>query len=140
MANLHPFVTALLGGFCIGIAAVMLMVLVGRIAGITGMVFSGIRSPLQNIWSVMFLIGLALGAFLYDGRTGIPHPAYDVPLPMILGGAFLVGFGTKLGSGCTSGHGICGLGRLSPRSLIATCTFMLFTFITVFVRFHSGLV
>ena len=80
-----------------------------------------------------------LGAFLYHLVSGAKVPDFNVPLPLLLAGGFIVGLGTKMGSGCTSGHGICGIGRFSMRSIIATVTFMTFGFITVFVRLHGGL-
>lgn len=132
-------VMALMGGACIGLSAVLMMALLGRIAGVSGILFKGVRSPATNPWACLFVLGLALGAFTFHTLTGAPIPAFDVPLPLILAGGFMVGLGTKLGSGCTSGHGICGIGRLSMRSIIATCTFMAFGFITVFVRLHGGL-
>lgn len=135
----ESFVTALIGGLCIGVSAVLMMVLLGRIAGISGIVFNAVRSPVDNLWGLVFMIGLIAGAFGYHATSGVPTPAFEVSLPSLLAGGFIVGFGTKLGSGCTSGHGICGIGRLSMRSIIATCTFMLFGFITVFLRLHGGL-
>ena len=132
------FLVALAGGICIGLASVFLMIMLGRIAGISGIVFSAAKTPVENFWSVMFTVGLVLGAFLFHLGSGSPIPDFDVPMPLLLTGGFIVGLGTKLGSGCTSGHGICGIGLLSVRSIIATCTFMLFGFITVYIRLHGG--
>ena len=132
------FLMALAGGICIGLAAVALMLMLGRIAGISGIVFSAAKTPVGNFWSVFFIVGLVLGAFLFHDASGPPIPIFEVPMPLLLAGGFIVGVGTRLGSGCTSGHGICGIGRLSVRSIIATCTFMLFGFITVYVRLHGG--
>jgi uncharacterized membrane protein YedE/YeeE len=132
------FLMALAGGICIGLAAIFLMVTLGRIGGISGIVFSAAKNPVENFWSILFVAGLILGAFLFHFTSGRPIPVFEVPMPLMLAGGFIVGVGTKLGSGCTSGHGICGIGRLSVRSIIATCTFMLLGFITVYLRLHGG--
>ena len=132
------FVMALAGGICIGLATVFLMITLGRIGGISGIVFSAAKNHVENLWAILFIAGLVLGAFLFHVNSDHPIPAFDVPMPLLLAGGFIVGVGTKLGSGCTSGHGICGIGRLSLRSIIATCTFMLFGFITVYTRLHGG--
>jgi hypothetical protein len=132
------FLMALAGGICIGLAAIFLMVTLGRIGGISGIVFSAAKNPVENFWAILFIAGLILGAFLFHFTSSQPIPAFKVPMPLMLAGGFIVGVGTKLGSGCTSGHGICGIGRLSVRSIIATCTFMLLGFITVYLRLHGG--
>ena len=132
------FLMALAGGICIGLASIFLMIMLGRIAGISGIVFSAARTPVENFWSILFIAGLVLGAFLFHFASGNPIPVFEVPMPLVIAGGFIVGVGTKLGSGCTSGHGICGIGRLSVRSIIATCTFMLLGFITVYIRLHGG--
>ena len=132
------FLMALAGGICIGLAAIFLMVTLGRIGGVSGIVFSAAKNPVENFWAILFIAGLILGAFLFHFTSGQPIPASKVPMPLMLAGGFIVGVGTKLGSGCTSGHGICGIGRLSVRSFIATCTFMLLGFITVYLRLHGG--
>jgi uncharacterized membrane protein YedE/YeeE len=132
------FLMALAGGICIGLAAISLMVTLGRIGGVSGIVFSAAKNPVENFWAILFIAGLILGAFLFHFTSGQPIPAFKVPMPLMLAGGFIVGVGTKLGSGCTSGHGICGIGRLSVRSFIATCTFMLLGFITVYLRLHGG--
>jgi uncharacterized membrane protein YedE/YeeE len=133
------FLMALIGGICIGVASILMMILLGRIAGISGIVFSGIRSPLENAWALVFMAGLVLGAFVYHFLSGTSVPDFDVSMPLIISGGLIVGIGTKIGSGCTSGHGICGIGRLSVRSIVATCTFIVFGFITVYIRLHGGL-
>ena len=132
------FLMALAGGICIGLAAIFLMVTLGRIGGVSGIVFSAAKNPVENFWAIIFIAGLILGAFLFHFTSGHTIPAFKVPMPLMLAGGFIVGVGTKLGSGCTSGHGICGIGRLSVRSIIATCTFMLLGFITVYLRLHGG--
>jgi uncharacterized protein len=132
------FFMALAGGICIGLATVFLMITLGRIGGISGIVFSAVKNPIEYSWAILFLAGLILGAFLFHFISGHPIPIFEVPIPLMLAGGFIVGVGTKLGSGCTSGHGICGIGRLSVRSIIATCTFLLLGFITVYLRLHGG--
>jgi len=133
------FLMALAGGICIGLATVFLMVTLGRIGGISGIVFSAAKNPAENYWAISFIAGLIFGSLLFHFSSGQPIPTFEVPLPLILAGGFIVGVGTKMGSGCTSGHGICGIGRLSIRSIIATCTFMLFGFVTVYLRLHGGI-
>jgi len=128
----------LIGGALIGIAASLLLLLNGRIAGISG-ILSGVFGTIggtERYWRLAFVIGLICGAaiyFLAAGRHAVQLPAGN--LTLIVAG-LLVGFGTRLGSGCTSGHGVCGLARLSPRSLAATGTFILFGMLTVFLLRH----
>ena len=133
---MESYLSGLAGGLMIGLATVMLMISIGRIAGISGILFSSIKTPASNLWAILFVLGLVLGAALYHAVTGSPTPAFNAPIELIMAAGLLVGFGVKFGSGCTSGHGICGIGRLSVRSIIATATFMTFGFITVFVRLH----
>lgn len=125
---------ALYGGLLIGLAASLLILLNGRIAGISG-ILSGLLTPKQgNIaWRVVFLIGLILSPLLYGIFSPLPaiESTSDGNLLIIAG--LLVGFGTRLGNGCTSGHGVCGIARLSTRSIVATLTFILAGIITVFV-------
>lgn len=125
---------ALGGGLLIGLSAVLMMTLLGRIAGISGITFAGFSSPRTNPWALAFVIGLPIGGWLWHTTSGLPIPAYDAPLLWTLVAGFTVGVGTKLGSGCTSGHGICGIGRLSTRSIIATVTFMTVGILTVTLR------
>ena len=137
MENFTP-VPATLGGLLIGISAVLLLWLNGRIAGISG-ILHGATGPgtTDRLWRWLFLLGLGLGAGSFAWTTG---PGFELrtgyPLPLLVLAGFLVGFGTRLGGGCTSGHGVCGMARLSPRSLLATLTFMLAGFVTVFVARH----
>lgn len=133
---MESYLYGLGGGLMIGLATVMLMISVGRIAGISGILFSSIKAPSGNLWAILFVLGLVLGAALFHAISGAPTPAFSAPIDLIIAAGLLVGFGVKFGSGCTSGHGICGIGRLSVRSIIATATFMTFGFITVFVRLH----
>ena len=132
MENFTPL-SASIGGALIGLSAVMLMAFHGRIAGISG-VFSGavFAEPGDRIWRVFFVAGLVAAPLLYALASGI-QPAFDMSAswPLIIAGGLLVGFGTRLGSGCTSGHGVCGLSRLSPRSFAAVGLFMAAGMVTV---------
>ena len=125
MENFTP-VSATLGGILIGLAAVMLMGFNGRIAGVSG-VFSGaiFGSRGDKLWRLLFVTGLIVGPLIYWAIVSEPIPFAITPsYSLIVIGGLLVGFGTRLGSGCTSGHGVCGLSRLSIRSLVAVCIFM----------------
>ena len=137
MENFTP-VSALVGGGLIGLAGVVLMLFIGRVAGIAGIVGGLFGSDGSGIgWRLAFIAGLIAGPFLVPLAGGtIPDITIDAPLPMVVAAGLLVGFGTRLGNGCTSGHGICGLSRLSPRSLIATLTFMAAGAAVVFVSRH----
>ena len=121
--NFTP-VSALLGGALIGLSATLLLWLTGRIAGVSG-IAGGLlaRRPGDMAWRAMFVVGLVAGAGLYGLMTPVPVEI-DVSWPVLVAGGLLVGFGTQLGRGCTSGHGVCGMARLSPRSIIATLVFM----------------
>lgn len=132
------WVSALLGGMLIGTSATLLLAFNGRIAGISGIVNGAIWGDARENWRWIFLVGMLVGGACYENFFA-PRPtpiSTFAPLTMIIGG-FLVGFGTRLGSGCTSGHGVCGLGRLSPRSLVAVITFLTTAFITVFIIRHG---
>jgi uncharacterized membrane protein YedE/YeeE len=123
----------LAGGVLIGLAAGAFLLLSGRIAGISG-VLGGLLAPVRGsiAWRVAFLIGLFGGGFLLLGMYPSAFPeAIHTPYSKLIAAGLLVGFGTRLGSGCTSGHGVCGLGRFSPRSLIATGTFVFTGVVTV---------
>lgn len=130
----QEYLIGLAGGLSIGVAAVLLMVLVGRIAGITGIAFNGVFQPTSHPWAVAFMVGLPLGAFAWHNLSETPVPAFDLPMAWLIAGGIVVGVGTRLGSGCTSGHGVCGIGRLSPRSIVATLIFMTTGVLTVFIR------
>jgi uncharacterized protein len=125
MAPFDP-ISALVGGALIGLASVLLMLLTGRIAGISG-IFGGCLSlgAGDKGWRIAFIAGLIL-APLAGGLVGFPLAAPQMPASyvVIVAAGLLVGFGTRLGGGCTSGHGICGIARLSPRSIVATAIFM----------------
>jgi uncharacterized membrane protein YedE/YeeE len=131
-------ISALAGGLLIGISAAVLLVLNGRIAGICGILW-GLFTPARGEagWRVAFLAGLFSAPFvvLAAGRA-LPVVSLEAPLPVLVVAGLLVGFGTRLGSGCTSGHGVCGVSRGSPRSLVATAAFMATAIATVFVTRH----
>jgi hypothetical protein len=128
----------MLGGALIGLAASLLLLFNGRIAGISGIV-GGIFSDnsfAERIWRGVFVIGIVCGAAFYSLIFGAPSIQIQTNIPILILAGLLVGFGTRLGSGCTSGHGVCGLARRSPRSLAATMTFILFGALTVFLLRH----
>jgi len=133
-----PYTSVLIGGALIGISSVLLFLFNGRIAGICGMAFSLMATSLdKNIWRIVFLIGLVGGSLLYHFLTGVEYPpAPNTSLPLLILAGLLVGYGTSLGNGCTSGHGISGLARLSPRSLVATLTFMGSAIVTLYIAKH----
>jgi uncharacterized protein len=137
MENFTP-VSALVGGLMIGGAATLLLWFNGRIAGISS-IARGLLGwkPGDLLWRVLFLGGIVAGAGIYYvlfGHVPVPRPGFPAWLLGI--GGVLVGFGTALGSGCTSGHGVCGLGRLSVRSLVATLIFLLTGIVTTYVVRH----
>lgn len=127
---------SLVGGLMIGAATVILLLGIGRIAGISGIAASLLKPKRVELWPVLFVVGLVVSPLLY--QLASPLPVVDVTrsLPLLIIAGLLVGFGTRLGSGCTSGHGICGNARLSPRSMAATVTFMLFGILTVYIGRH----
>jgi uncharacterized protein len=127
----------LIGGALIGLAAVLLLALNGRIAGISGILGGLITSTGRGdrFWRCAFIFGLLAGAGLYALTSGLPLEL-QARGPTLLVAGLLVGFGTRLGSGCTSGHGVCGLARRSPRSLLATMVFMVAAALTVFLTHH----
>ncbi len=113
------------GGLLIGSAALMLFWLIGRVAGISGIFWNGLtRSSADRFWQLAFIGGLVLGAYLFHAVSGVPYPRINTDPQMAIAAGLLVGFGVKLGNGCTSGHGVCGIGRLSKRSIVATLIFM----------------
>lgn len=138
MTEFTPFLSAL-GGALIGLAAVAMMALHGRIAGISG-ILGGILPPstVSDVgWRVAFLMGMIAAPSLWLLLSG-NMPEIQVPptTAMLIAGGFIVGIGVSYGSGCTSGHGVCGIARLSPRSIAATLTFMATTTVTVYVVRH----
>lgn len=133
-----PFLS-LLGGGLIGLASVLLMLTVGRIMGATG-VLAGIVLPTSGAdftWRAVLVLGMMTAPLLYLFATGgLPEITVPVTTPMLMVGGFLVGLGVTFGGGCTSGHGVCGIARLSPRSITATVTFMITCAATVYVIRH----
>jgi uncharacterized protein len=137
MGDFTP-VSGLVGGLLIGLAVALMLLLNGRIAGVSGIV-GGLVNPKAGDtgWRAAFVVGLPLGALAYILLAGGPTPV-DVLAspPAILIGGLLVGFGTRMGSGCTSGHGLCGLSLLSRRSVVATAVFFGVAMVTVFLTGH----
>jgi uncharacterized membrane protein YedE/YeeE len=130
-------VSSLLGGALIGLAAALLMLFNGRIAGISGIV-SGLLRPTRNEWAwrLAFVLGIVASPWIYQCLAALPESTLDAGWPALVLAGLLVGVGTRYGSGCTSGHGVCGLARLSPRSLAATLAFMASGLVTVYVVRH----
>tara|TARA_Y100001956_G_C4126986_1_gene190706 strand:- start:3588 stop:4013 length:426 start_codon:yes stop_codon:yes gene_type:complete len=129
---------SLWGGVLLGVSASMLLLMNGKIAGISG-ILNGLLSPQKSdySWRLLFVIGMVSGGVLSILFLGVDVPdVSSTSLPLLIIAGTLVGFGTRLGNGCTSGHGICGIGRLSKRSIIATCVFMFVAALTVYVRLH----
>lgn len=129
--------SSLAGGVLIGIAAAMFALLNGRIAGISG-ILGGLFKPAKGdiAWRVAFVLGLVGTPLAYAVFSALPRPQIDAGTGALVLAGLLVGIGTRYGSGCTSGHGVCGLSRLSPRSLVATLAFMGAGFVTVYVTRH----
>ena len=137
MENFTP-VSALLGGILIGLSATLLLLASGRIAGISG-ILGGLLVPKAGDagWRLAFLLGLVGAPLLFAALAGEQPPiTVASSIPLLITGGLLVGFGSRLGSGCTSGHGVVGLACLSPRSIVATGTFLTTALITVFVTRH----
>ena len=129
--------TSLAGGLLIGTAAAMFLLLNGRIAGISGILGGLLRPRLGDIgWRAAFIAGLVLAPLLYRLAAPLPAVQIDADTALLVLAGLLVGMGTRYGSGCTSGHGVCGLSRLSPRSMVATAAFMAAGFATVFIVRH----
>jgi uncharacterized membrane protein YedE/YeeE len=130
---------ALAGGLLIGTAAALLLLLSGRIAGVSGLAAAATRIAARGpspMTAASFIVGLPLGALLVSEWVRSPQLIVSSSAPLLVVAGLLVGFGTRLGNGCTSGHGVCGMARLSPRSMAATATFMALGFATVFVARH----
>jgi uncharacterized membrane protein YedE/YeeE len=137
MANFTP-VSAAIGGALIGLSAVLLMLSTGRIAGISG-IFGGLNVRGEDRdWRIAFLAGLILAPVIAGLiGYGMAQPALPSNWIVIAVAGVLVGFGTRLGGGCTSGHGICGIARLSPRSIAATIVFIVMAVVTVAITRHA---
>lgn len=129
--------SSLLGGIMIGIASALFILFNGRIAGISGIIGGLLRpAPGEIRWRIAFLLGMLLAPALYGMVATVPAPQIDADFPVLVVAGLLVGIGTRYSNGCTSGHGVCGLARLSPRSLVATLVFMAAGFGTVFAVRH----
>jgi uncharacterized protein len=129
--------TALTGGALIGVAAAMLVLVNGRIAGISGIVGAMLHPGQRDIaWRAAFVVGLIVAAVVYRLVAALPSLTIDAGTPTLVVAGLLVGLGTRYGSGCTSGHGVCGISRRSARSLAATLAFMAAGFVTVYVTRH----
>ena len=128
---------ALFGGALIGLGAIMLMLTLGKIAGISGITFNALRpGSVDKSWRWAFILGLIVAPLITQSfGFGLPR-GIEMDLSLMALAGLLVGIGTKMGSGCTSGHGICGIGRLSKRSILATVIFMLSAFSTVGIVKH----
>lgn len=135
-----PWLHALIGGALIGAAALMMMLFLGRIAGISGICFAALTGEKRERgWRLAFLAGLVLGGF---ALSRVRPEAFPIPAPAwpgLVAAGLLVGFGTVLGTGCTSGHGVCGVSRLSPRSLVATVVFIAAGMLSVAFARKAGL-
>ena len=128
---------SLYGGLIIGLAAGLFILFSGRIAGISGIVGAALRAPVgDRAWRLAFVGGLIASPVIYRLAAPLPPIAIDADYPTLIVAGLLVGIGTRYGSGCTSGHGVCGLSRRSPRSMTAVAAFMLAGFLTVFVVRH----
>jgi uncharacterized protein len=132
-----PFLQPLLGGLIIGLASWSLLASLGRVAGVSGITAAAIAprgddEQLNALWRWMFVVGLVVGGLIVAQFVATPIQAMR-PLWVLIAGGLIVGFGTVMGSGCTSGHGVCGLGRRSVRSLVATLSFMGAGIATVFI-------
>ena len=153
MTDFTPW-SALLGGSLIGLAAGLLLLLSGRVAGVSGIAGGLLARPRSDSrgdtgvdsggdtrgdtgWRIAFLAGLVIGLWLYAALGGrLDHIVVEADLLTVVIGGLLVGFGTRLGGGCTSGHGVCGISQLSMRSIVATLLFMASAAITVFILRH----
>jgi uncharacterized membrane protein YedE/YeeE len=128
---------SLTGGILIGLATALLLLANGRVAGVSG-ILGGLLRPARGdvAWRVAFLLGLFVAPIVWLAMRAMPPAQIDHSPALLAVGGLLVGIGTRFGSGCTSGHGVCGIARLSPRSLLATACFMAAGFVTVFVVRH----
>ena len=132
LINFTPY-SSLIGGLIIGFAVVLFFITTGRLAGISGIVSSTLEKNENKFSNLLFIIGLVLGplVFIFFSKNDVVFKMTS-SIPLIIVGGLLVGLGTKIGRGCTSGHGICGISRFSMRSIVATILFMIFAMITVF--------
>jgi uncharacterized membrane protein YedE/YeeE len=141
MHNFTP-ISALIGGIIIGLSVILYFYATGRLAGISGIFENAITQTSQRVSNTLFLIGLVVGPLIIYNIVLPNNPiAFEITHSylLIIPGGFLVGFGTRLGGGCTSGHGICGIGRLSVNSMVATATFVAIGVLTVFTLQQFGI-
>ncbi|TVP53361.1 MAG: YeeE/YedE family protein [Halomonadaceae bacterium] len=137
--NAFTPVSALAGGAMIGLAAAAFLLINGRIAGISGIIGGLLRPQAgDNIWRIAFLAGLVLAPLAWTVAVAAPDLTIAASYPVLIIAGLIVGLSTRYGSGCTSGHGVCGISRLSPRSIVATLCFMATGFATVYVIRHLG--
>lgn len=130
-------IQSLLGGILIGIAVSIFLIVNGRIAGISGIIAGLLVRPTSDaIWRLLFLLGLLLAPFIYQFAFALPEIKIEANWVILIISGLLVGIGTRLGGGCTSGHGICGIARFSMRSIVATLSFMITGAISVYVVRH----
>jgi uncharacterized membrane protein YedE/YeeE len=135
-ANFTPWLS-LAGGVLIGLATAMFLLLNGRIAGISGILGGLLRPTKGDVgWRIAFVAGLVFSPIAFSVAAPLPAVQINADATSLIMAGLLVGIGTRYGSGCTSGHGVCGLSRLSPRSMVATALFMLAGFVTVFITRH----
>jgi uncharacterized membrane protein YedE/YeeE len=135
---MQPYLLALAGGVMIGLASALILLAHGKIAGISG-ILRGLLQPKAGEWDwrLAFAVGLLVGGVILRFAYPAAFPkAIETPWGLAAGAGLLVGFGTSLGNGCTSGHGVCGIGRVAPRSIVATLTFMTTGALVVFVMRH----
>ena len=132
LINFTPY-SSLIGGLIIGFAVVLFFITTGRLAGISGIVSSTLEKNENKFSNLLFIIGLVLGplVIIFFSKNDLVFKMTS-SIPLIIAGGLLVGLGTKIGRGCTSGHGICGISRFSMRSILATIIFMIFAMITVY--------
>jgi hypothetical protein len=130
--------SALIGGAIVGIAAAILALFNGRVAGISGIVGGLLRPGFPDkTWRIAFIVGLLVSPVAYAVVRALPSVTIDAGYPTLCIAGLLVGVGTRYAAGCTSGHGVCGLSRLSPRSIVATLTFIAAGFVTAYVMRHA---
>jgi uncharacterized membrane protein YedE/YeeE len=135
-ASFTPW-SALAGGILIGIATALLLLVSGRTAGVSGIVAGILRpKPDDLAWRVAFVAGMVVAPLVYAAAAALPPLQISAGYPMLVAGGLLVGLGTRYGSGCTSGHAVCGVARASPRSIVATLAFMSAGFVTVYLVRH----
>ncbi|WP_290653556.1 YeeE/YedE family protein [Aquisalimonas sp.] len=136
-ASFTPW-SALAGGVLIGLAAAVFVLVNGRIAGISGILGGLLRPQSGDLsWRVAFVAGMIAAPLLWAAMTTLPEILIEASVPMLVAAGLLVGVSTRYAGGCTSGHGVCGISRLSPRSLLATVSFMATGFITVYIVRHA---